>query len=577
MDGGAFGHALLLLALATETSAQSIPWPSVRNGYDVTTSAPLVDVAVYVGFVPNQVRSLDLMSGVVEVEAFFTLSWVDDRLAWDPNAYGGVTETSVPSSSAWLPEVELLNGFGRSLSDALSSRSLLVASTGEAMWARSGTLAASCSLAGLQNFPFDDVRCKLQFGSWTAREVNLTLGDDTAPWSAGMVPSAWHEYRLGTTTALRQVEARACCGGGDWPLVSYELMLHRENRFWLHKVILVNILSTYLSFGVFFTHPQAIQRGQFSITLLLTQTTGDVFVYTSLPRAPHFLWIEIFMLVSWCFCFLSTFENFVMLFIYWKSDPGWRHGKDACAEYASLKRCIQGKQVKENPRKLGSSSIQPAGPPALSPAPTPPRLSTVGTAAPRLQAFSDVERGIMSDRSGVPEDLHRSDGYNSTDGGSSSTNEQSDLRAKVKKRRPSLEFTQQTSSLDPVQGALVRQAFRLLDDNRNNLLGPEELEIFLHHMGNLSNYSTFSKSVYEDSWTVEDFSSLCLAALTKHGEQRFGILLKGLIDTRTDEHLVEKIAWQRLGVRVDVICQRIFPIAYALCLVALFSFELPDP
>ena len=42
MDGGAFGHALLLLALATETSAQSIPWPSVRNGYDVTTSAPLV-------------------------------------------------------------------------------------------------------------------------------------------------------------------------------------------------------------------------------------------------------------------------------------------------------------------------------------------------------------------------------------------------------------------------------------------------------------------------------------------------------------------------------------------------------
>ena len=117
----------------------------------------------------------------------------------------------------------------------------------------------------------------------------------------------------------------------------------------------------------------------------------------------------------------------------------------------------------------------------------------------------------------------------------------------------------------------------LLDDNRNNLLGPEELEIFLHHMGNLSNYSTFSKSVYEDSWTVEDFSSLCLAALTKHGEQRFGILLKGLIDTRTDEHLVEKIAWQRLGVRVDGICQRIFPIAYALCLVALFSFELPDP
>ena len=68
-------------------------------------------------------------------------------------------------------------------------------------------------------------------------------------------------------------------------------------------MIALNILCTLLSFGVFFTHPLAINRQHFSITLLLTQTTADLIIYEALPRGPSFLWIEYFLMISWFFCF----------------------------------------------------------------------------------------------------------------------------------------------------------------------------------------------------------------------------------------------------------------------------------
>ena len=138
-------------------------------------------------------------------------------------------------------------------------------------------------------------------------------------------------------------------------------------------------------------------------------------------------------------------------------------------------------------------------------------------------------------------------------------------------------------TLDADKGALVRQLFRLLDAKRNGVLGPEELEIFTHHMGNIEpnkreNYNHLSqtRSVHEGRWTVEDFSTLCLAALEKHGEKVFGGLIKGLIETREDEKLQNKLMWQMKAVGIDVRCQTSFPLAYILCLVVLFAVRLPD-
>ena len=57
------------------------------------------------------------------------------------------------------------------------------------------------------------------------------------------------------------------------------------------------------------------------------------------------------------------------------------------------------------------------------------------------------------------------------------------------------------------------------------------------------------------------------------------MLLKGLIETRTDEQVQKKMAWQRAALRIDIFCQRTLPPAYALCLAVLFAAGRrgPDP
>ena len=125
---------------------------------------------------------------------------------------------------------------------------------------------------------------------------------------------------------------------------------------------------------------------------------------------------------------------------------------------------------------------------------------------------------------------------------------------------------------------------------RNGVLGPEELEIFSHHMGHVEMPTDDNKlgrvakvvessSLLDSVWTIEDFSSLCIAAINQLGEHKFNLLLKGLIETITDETMQSKLSWQMSAVNVDVKCQYFFPFAYTLSLIGLFSMirNLPDP
>ena len=54
------------------------------------------------------------------------------------------------------------------------------------------------------------------------------------------------------------------------PYTVFDFYMERFSKYYSWKVVSVNALLTYLSFGVFWTHPQAAQRGQFSITLYVT-------------------------------------------------------------------------------------------------------------------------------------------------------------------------------------------------------------------------------------------------------------------------------------------------------------------
>ena len=88
------------------------------------------------------------------------LQWQDDRLAWDPAQFGGVSEIQMraaglsdsENSEIWVPDIIPYNS-GDGISSTLEPAIASVASTGQVYWSRPGLLDLLCAFSGLNNFP----------------------------------------------------------------------------------------------------------------------------------------------------------------------------------------------------------------------------------------------------------------------------------------------------------------------------------------------------------------------------------------------------------------------------------------
>jgi hypothetical protein len=200
---------------------------------------------------------------------------------------------------------------------------------GSIFWSRPSRLKVLCTFSGLEDFPNDVMTCSLKFGQWNLddRFQNLTLRPTTlsggvldgAVTAENMDPVNFLEYEIAGVQVSRSEDRWVCCPGA-WPYVIFDFKLRRFVKYYNWKVssralvanagsssqpvnpqqpgslpspcgaqvVTVNALLTYLSFGVFFTHPMAINRQHFSVTLLLPTSTWLITSpwLTTSPAAP---------------------------------------------------------------------------------------------------------------------------------------------------------------------------------------------------------------------------------------------------------------------------------------------------
>ena len=100
--------------------------------------------------------------------------WRDTRLAWNPENYGGVTQTrfnadnsfSSNGNEIWVPDLQPYNaklGIVHTLEPALA----LVSSDGDIFFSRPGMIDLMCKFTGLVAFPFDNLGCLFEVGGWS--------------------------------------------------------------------------------------------------------------------------------------------------------------------------------------------------------------------------------------------------------------------------------------------------------------------------------------------------------------------------------------------------------------------------
>ncbi len=134
--------------------------------------------------------------------------WTDARLAWDPADYdnldkiwfwveagAGLSETS----EIWTPDIELWNQM-LSIQSSFASGFAQVDASGRVYWSRPGHLLPVCKFEGLERFPFDNLVCRIEVGSWSFSGKYLRLGllDGTGVTVGGSETSgeAFQEFTL---------------------------------------------------------------------------------------------------------------------------------------------------------------------------------------------------------------------------------------------------------------------------------------------------------------------------------------------------------------------------------------------
>merc|ERR1712107_908528 len=51
----------------------------------------------------------DDLKPVLEMTSWLRMSWMDFRLKWNPEAYGGISQIRLPASKVWIPDIEVFS------------------------------------------------------------------------------------------------------------------------------------------------------------------------------------------------------------------------------------------------------------------------------------------------------------------------------------------------------------------------------------------------------------------------------------------------------------------------------------
>ncbi|KAG8226981.1 hypothetical protein J437_LFUL000286, partial [Ladona fulva] len=150
----------------------------------------------------------NLKNQVMTTNVWVEQKWVDYKLRWDPEEYGGVEMLYVPSEHIWLPDIVLYNNADGNYEVTLMTKATLKY-TGEVMWKPPAIYKSSCEI-NVEYFPFDEQSCIMKFGSWTYNgfQVDLKHMQQVAGSNLVSVGIDLSEFYLSVEWDILEVPAR---------------------------------------------------------------------------------------------------------------------------------------------------------------------------------------------------------------------------------------------------------------------------------------------------------------------------------------------------------------------------------
>jgi len=139
------------------------------------------------------------------------LVWKDERLAWNPEEYGGTKVLRFDPNEVWRPDITLYNSADPVNMNNCWDANVLIYSNGEVLHVPPCKMISQCNF-NLKKHPYGEQECTMKFGSWTfdGNVMDLIFYDK----KEGMDLEDLHNtsgFEVVSTTAEKHTNYYPCC------------------------------------------------------------------------------------------------------------------------------------------------------------------------------------------------------------------------------------------------------------------------------------------------------------------------------------------------------------------------------
>ncbi|XP_053402935.1 neuronal acetylcholine receptor subunit alpha-2-like [Mercenaria mercenaria] len=272
-------------------------------------------VFVNVSLVLKSIQQLDEVRGEFSFFAGINMNWIDAKMTWNPQSYGGIESIKASYEDVWVPELILMNPAEEANTLGMKWQTVLFLSNGLAYWIPGNLIKSTCTV-DMTYYPFDTQICEVTFTVWGYSESEVAL-------KAPILQADIKYYEGNNIWTFKNSIAEA-----DGNSIDFLFYLERKSGFIIMHVLLPLTFLSILNAFVFLLVPESGERMSYCITVLLSIAVFMTIVSDTLPRSskpiPMISYKLLFDLINSALITLITIFN---MRIYNKKDttkvPRW--------------------------------------------------------------------------------------------------------------------------------------------------------------------------------------------------------------------------------------------------------------
>ncbi|WAR24916.1 ACHB3-like protein [Mya arenaria] len=218
---------------------------------------------------------MDELTGQMVTVGYFKLTWLDTRLMWRPQDFGGTASIFVSSTKIWVPTMTMGNPSLQvsTLNSAICPVRVLF--NGTVIWAPGDVFHSRCEF-NIYKYPFDNQTCFLSFIVWPymAEEIAFVASEKNVSMPFYNENGEWALVQTSVDVQERY----------SMSIVFFTFSFRRLSEFFVVNVILPCVLLCLCNCLVFLIPLESGERISYTITVLLSFAVLMTLVSDNIPK-----------------------------------------------------------------------------------------------------------------------------------------------------------------------------------------------------------------------------------------------------------------------------------------------------